>query len=332
MNKKLYFYRVLIILLFIFVWPVRSLAQEISLEFNQPMHHLVIRPDQVTSFNLTLTNYADPASVQLKIVKVKQTDLTGEIIIIPWQKDEIAFQLENNEQFEQPFFLASKQSKKIGIRVYASALLPEQDYSYAIVAQTLTTPPPEGETTLQIDSNIGSYLFVTVEKNALTTPKGKISLFSLVAPKNLQVFPDTFLVNINSQVPVILQVENTSTTYGYAQGKITYSQVTGAKNTLLKSYIIPPSVIFKNNRKLLFADNVCEQTNCDTATSLFITPKKLGIYALNAAISLDNNQTILYKNLHFIVVPFHIIIALVSLVLLLGVLLLILHYRYPKKS
>ncbi|MDH7475892.1 MAG: hypothetical protein QHH09_00270 [Microgenomates group bacterium] len=293
-------------LTFFLLFVQTAAAQQISLSFSPSLMEILIKPGKSIMLAYRLQNHADPTIIRTKVRPFNPKNNRGDIEIKPEFDGPIRFSLDNADlQLEQPFFLKTKDSQQLLLRLRVPEGTPEGDYYYTFLAETEPPPGTEGVTSSQTRAVIGSNLLITVTKTGTTEIKSKIVLFDLLTRFRFNLFGKTFrLADSNDQIPLVLIVENQGKNLIKPVGQIVLKGNFGEKAI----YEILPSNILAQSQRLIEATPSAFLNQTKTS-SLVLTGFFIGRYQLSASLNFGEGTPYTFARVDFWAFPFKLFLG-----------------------
>jgi len=300
---------VLIISHYLLVIP--SYAQQVNLSMDPPIVQVKIKPGKAIIIGYTVSNNGDPTNLQFLVRPFVPQGQLGSLTVSPQLEGPVQFNLENADlPLEKPFFFPSKTKKQAVLRIHIPPGIPDGDYYYLVLAETVPAFSVAGQSTGIASASIGSPLLVSITESGITEIKATIAEFSFKPDYVLTVGNNTVRIVDNSHtLPIVLSVRNMGRNLIQPTGSIIDSN---GKNKNI--YTIVPQNILSNSQRVLkaFSDGGLDKTN----STVILSSLSLGNHRVNAEISFGENTTIQYKTFSFLVLPLRLIVVVViSLVL-----------------
>lgn len=281
----------------IFLIPVPTFAQKVSLRINPAKVEIIAKPDQTILQSFEIQNSSDPviATITLEPFEAKETDQS------------IQFDLENEAiKLNEPFFLRPNEKKTIELSLDIDLNTAQKDYYYDFILRSEPPPTSEGAISIRNSLTVGSRIFVTVTKDAKVDIKPKIILFSTLP--RFKIFSKPFYVfDSADKIPFILKIANEGRNLIKPRGELVLRGLSAAK----PNYSIVRSNILAQSEKVIPIE--------PSVLSGFF----LGKYSLFASINFGQASPTIYSSTSFFVFPF----KLTFLLLIAFVLFLIYRWR-----
>jgi len=300
-NFLFAFYFVVLIFAFCFL-NFKVSAQELSLGISPPLLEIVIKPNKSIMVAYKIDNYADPVIARAKILPFEPLGNQGNIKIAKDFSGPVRFSLDNSDlDLEKPFFMKTRESKQLLLRMRLPEGTPDGDYYYTLLIETEPPPTVDGSTGGRAKGTIGANILITVTGSGMTEISGKIVLFDVISkfkPFGWKIFDS------NAKIPVVLNVQNNGKNMIKAEGEIVLNGNFGEKAT----YQIPAQNILAQSQRLVFATPSAE---INQPTSLVLSGFFLGKYKLAASLNIGESLTPLTASTSFVALPFRWIIGLI---------------------
>lgn len=313
-------YIVILVYLFIglFVYSGSVFAQQVTLSIDPPIVQAKIKPGKSILVAYTVENKGDPTNLQFLIRPFIPVGQNGSLTLIPQLEGPVQFNLENADVvLEKPFFFASKEKRQAVVRIHIPKGIPDGDYYYMILAETVPAFSLAGQSTGVASASLGSPLLISVTESGVTEVQAQIAEFSFKPDTVVSLGKRTFhIVDSADSVSITGSVRNMGKHMVQPNGMITHRY-----GDVKKNYSIIPQNILSNSQRLLKTDNEVQGEVTSTVTLPHLT---IGKHTVIAAISFNEDSSVHYKNLEFIVLPIRLLkivlvaFALVSLYFLLS--------------
>jgi hypothetical protein len=295
------FYFLLVLLtsnFLLLTFPVR--AQQVSLSISPPLIQTVIKPGKVILIAYRLENSGDPTILTAKVVSFEPKDNLGNIRLKDKAEGLVRFSLDNAElSLDQPFFLKTKASEQLLLRIRVPEGAPEGDYYYSLLAETTPAIGQEGIGSAQAKATIASNILITISHSGVVEIKPKVVLFQPLSKLKWKIF-DSF-----NQIPLLLVMENRGKNLIRPEGKITLRGVFGTS----ADYEIVPKNILAESQRLVEATPSAEFAK--QPTSLVLSGFFLGPYKLSANINFGENSPTVFASTSFFAFPFKLLAGLI---------------------
>lgn len=296
-------------------------AQSVDLSVTPPHLESIMKPGKSVLIAYTVRNFGDPMVMKIHILPFAPLGDQGQMKIGEQFEGAVRFSTDNADyQLDAPFFLNSRSSKQILLRIRIPEGAPNGDYYYAFIAETTPSPVSEGASQPQTQARIASPILISVTGSGELEAKGKVSLFD-VLPRfrigNLAIFDS------GDKIPVVLNIENSGHNFIKPQGTITLKEMFGSQ----ANYdIIPQNVLAQSQRMMIASDSAqvsCENNNaiyCRRPITLLLSGFFLGHYTLSAEINFGETTSHVFGSTSFIAVPIKFVIGLL-IALIIGLVL-----------
>ena len=319
-NFSLTLFIILYYLLFISIHLLPVNAQQISLSISPPLLKVFIKPGKSIMIAYKLENNGDPAILSAKVLPFEPLDNMGNIRIKQEFEGPIRFSLDNADfVFGQPFFMKTRDSQQLLLRIRVPEGAPVGDYYYTLLAESQPPPILEGAASSGAKATIGSNTLITVTNSGRIDVKGKVALFDVLPRWKFEVGNLKFNVfDSNDKIPVVLIVENKGKNVVTPEGEIIMKGNFGEK---ARYEIIPQNVLAESQRLMTATPSAeidCAGRACSTPTSLIISGFFVGLYKLSTTLNFGENSPNIFASASFIAIPFKLLIGFV-IALVIGV-------------
>ncbi|KXK07694.1 MAG: hypothetical protein UZ21_OP11001000916 [Microgenomates bacterium OLB22] len=193
MRKKLLTYGIwLLLMTCVLTRPVS--AQQMSLSIYPPLIKATIKPSKSFIVAFTVKNEGDPVFIKPLIRSFSPTGILGNIAIGSDAQGPIQFSLDNSViSFNEPFFLKTKQSEQLLLRIRVPEGAPYGDYYYTLLAQTEQMPGLIGSHGATSIAAIGSTLLISVSPTEKMETQPTIESIVLVPRKKFFLLTPAFV-------------------------------------------------------------------------------------------------------------------------------------------
>ena len=313
---------VLIVYTFFFIffsWPIN--AQQVNLSIAPPHIEVIIKPGKSILVAYTLENLGDPVVIKPRVLPFVAKDNKGNITIKDEFEGPVRFSLDNPDfQLDQPFFLKTKASQQLLLKIRIPEGAPEGDYYYSFIAETQPFPATEGTTSSLAQARIGSNILITVTQTGDVDAKGRVAFFDVVPHfklgKNINIFDSS------DKIPIVLILENKGKNLIKPAGDII---LTGNFGEKAKYDILPQNILAQSQRIVLASpsaelncdlpNNKQEENFCERPLSLLLSGFFIGRYRLSADINFGESSGVnLFASASFIAVPFKFLLGLLVVI------------------
>lgn len=316
-NNRITFYFLLIFLTFNFLlltFPVR--AQQVSLSLSPPLLKLFIKPGKTIMVAYQLKNLGDPTFLNLKLLPFEAKDNLGNIRIKDEFSGPVRFSLDNADlQLGKTFFLKTNDSQQILLRIRIPENIPDGDFYYSLLAETLPPTETEGIGSARASATIGSNILITISNAGDVDIKPQIVIFNVLSRLRYNLFNrDVNLFDSTDKIPVVLTIANKGKNLMTPQGEITLKGNLGES----AQYDIVPKNILAQSERLMEATPSAE-LNCDNGhNEACLSPKTLtlsgffiGNYSLSTQITFGENSPTIFASTSFFAFPFKIVFGII---------------------
>lgn len=314
------------IFIFLFIVPLSISAQQLSLSINPPHLETIIKPGKSILVAYTIQNLGDPVIIRANVLPFIPRE-NGGIVIQEEFSGPVRFSLDNsNIQLDQPFFLDSKKSQQLLLRIRLPEGVPEEDYYYTFFVESEPPPSVEGKgPASRARARVGSNILITVTQNGLLDTKGKVTVFDVLPRFKIG---DLRIFDTGDKIPVVLIVRNEGKNFVQSAGKIIMKGNFGEK----ASYkLIPLNILAENQRVMVATPSAeldCEgkrASYCLRPISLLLSGFFIGKYNLSAEVNFGEGTPIFSASTVFVAFPFKFLFGL--LIVLIVAIILVKKYR-----
>ncbi len=339
-NNK---WRIKIICAFILFFAFFSLsdsvvrAQQVTLSISPPILEVFIKPGKSILIAYKVGNSGDPVVATAKVLPFEPKDQYGNINIKPEFEGPVRFSLDNaNISLEQPFFMQTKDSQQLLLRIRIPDGAPEGDYYYTLLVETQPPPTIEGAPNTSAKATIGSNILITVTNTGMTEAKGKIALFDILPRFSFSLFGRQYEVfDSSDKIPVILVVDNQGKNLIKPQGEIT---LRGNFGETANYEVIPQNILAESQRQLAASPSAsvdCQTPGkgsvyCRKSVSLLLSGFFVGMYRLSTSLTFGDFGPKISAATSFIALPFKLLFGVFTAVLL--AILLVRHFTKPERD
>lgn len=322
--KFLMFNLFICLFVYLFIYSSGVGAQQITLSMSPPIVEILVKPGKTLLIGYTVQNLGDPTPLSVKIRTFSPQGDYGEMRIDPELISPIRFSLDNTDmQFEQPFFMKSRDTVQALVRIRVPEGTPEGDYYFTVLAETEPAPQIGGATTSVAKATIGSNLLLTVSKSGRVEVKGRISLFQMTPDFTFRMFGREYqVVESGGKIPADLVVQNLGKNLIKPQGEVVVRGPLGEKTV----YSLLSQNVLADSSRLI---KTTQETDSLIPHSLTLSGYFIGAYTLSANVNFGEGTPQLYANTSFIGLPIRFGIAMVVVML---ISLLIIVSKRKKKS
>jgi len=322
--------KVIIIIAFIaapYFFAIPSYAQQITLSFDPPIVETRIKPGKSILVAYTAENKGDPTPLQFLVRPFTPQGQTGSLSVGDTLEGPIIFSLENTDvAFEKPFFFKSNEKRQAVIKISVPEGIPEGDYYYMVLVETVPSLSVGGQTTGVASASIGSPLLISVTETGVTESKGVISQFS-IEPTYLFTFGKKVfrIVDTGLPLPVVLSIRNIGRNMIDPQGSIT---IRGGGTTT--SYELLPQHILSNSQRIVKTNP--PQDNVPSSQTAYLSGLHLGKNTISASVSFGENTSLLFAQTDCIGIPVRLFSLLFVAFCVGGVVIFFAQKRRPIKG
>lgn len=294
---------VVLVYLFVglFVCSGSVFAQQVALSIDPPIVQAKIKPGKSILVAYTVENKGDPTNLQFLIRPFIPVGQNGSLTLIPQLEGPVQFNLENADVIlEKPFFFASKEKRQAVVRIHIPKGIPDGDYYYMIIAETVPAFSLAGQSTGVASASLGAPLLISVTESGITDIQAQIAEFSFKPYSIVSFGKRTYhIVDSANSVSITGSVRNMGKHMIQPNGTITHRY-----GTVKKNYSIIPQNILSNSQRLIKTDG---QMQGESATTLTLPHLTIGKHSITAAISFNDESSVHYKNIEFIVLPIRLL-------------------------
>ena len=307
MNKKIVFAAVVLSTIYYLLSTTHSFAQQVNLSLDPPIVQAKIKPGKAIIIAYTVENMGDPTNLQFLIRPFSPVGQLGSLSVSQQLDGPVQFNLENADLvLEKPFFFPSKEKKQAVVRIHVPPGVPDGDYYYLVMAETVPAFSVAGSSTGVASASIGSPLLVSITDSGVTEIKATIAEFSFKPDYTLTVGNNTVRIVDNAkELPIVLSIRNMGKNLIQPQGTIV-DQNGSVKNT----YQIIPQNILSNSQRILkvFTDENEGQTN----STVVIPHLTIGSHRITATVLFGDNSEVQSKALIFLALPIRMMSIMVG--------------------
>jgi hypothetical protein len=283
-------------------------AQNVSLSLTPPLIQLVIKPGKSVLIAYTLKNSGDPAIISSHVVPFKPVGQKGQIQIDQQMEGPVRFSLDNsNITLDQSFFLNSRQSQQLLLKIRIPEGTPIGDYYYTFIA---TSEPPQGSGTNNAGAKvtIGSNILITVSSDGFTEAKGSIPELSVISPYSFRFLGKIYKIfESTDTIPIRLVIRNEGSNLVQPEGTLILKGNFGEK----AHYDVLNQNILSHSERLIQASGGaqidCEDNPkayyCKSDTSLLLKGFFLGKYHLSTSLTFGEGTQTLFAATSFYAFP-----------------------------
>ncbi len=301
-------------LTFLAVNPHTAHAQQVTLSINPPIVQAKIKPGKSILIAYTVNNEGDPIDLQFLIRPFIPVGQKGSLALKQQMEGPVQFNLENADVvLEKPFFFGSHEKKQAVVRVYIPPGVPDGDYYYMILAETVPAFSVGGQSTGVASASLGSPLLVTISESGVTEIKATIADFSFQPDYTFTIGNKVVrIVDNNKDLPVVCSVRNMGINLIQPNGTIT-DQFGNKK----KEYAIVPQNILSTSQRIIKV--VGEEGNMSSDSTMTLSHLGIGAHTITVRLSFGNNNSIQYKEMSFIALPIQLIVIFMVVLIIVGV-------------
>jgi hypothetical protein len=323
---------ILIILFFCVLFVTGDIyAQNVSLSLSPPLVQVVIKPGKSVLIAYTLKNSGDPAIISSQVLPFTASGQNGQIKVQTQMEGPVRFSLDNsNITLNQSFFLNSRQSQQLLLKIRIPEGITSGDYYYTFLA---SSEPPQGAGTNNSGAKvtIGSNILISVSPDGYTEARGSITELSTISPYTLHLFGKTIKIFESTDViPIRLVIRNEGQNLVSPEGSLILKGNLGEKAT----YDLLNQNILSNSERLIHASNGA-QINCEDHmksyycrqdASLFLKGFFLGGYHVSTSLTFGEGTQTLFSSTNFYAFPIKYTIGI-----LIGVIIILVMIMFIKR-
>lgn len=303
--------------LVLLVLPKDVLAQQMSLSIYPPLIKATIKPSKSFIVAFTIKNEGDPVFIKPLIRSFSPTGILGNIRIDSDANGPIQFSLDNSYiRFNEAFFLKTKQTEQILLRIRVPEGAPYGDYYYSLLAQTEPMPGLLGTHGATSIGAIGSTILLSVSPTEKMEEKPMIEAL-VITPKKSLFFLPSYLYDSSDVIGVKVIARNDGKHRYAVKGRLEVSSGLGKKEI---QPFIEENILAQSSRLLRASGSAeidCQKSTlkslCQNApfTSL-LQSFSIGSKKISAIITYDDSSTST-KSIQIIMFPIKLTLAVVLL-------------------
>ncbi len=281
-------------------------AQQISLSISPPLLKVFMKPGKSIMVAYRVENIGDPSIMSAKVLPFEPKDNTGAIQIKDEFEGPIRFSLDNADiAFEKPFFLKTRDSQQLLLRIRVPDGAPVGDYYYTVLAETQPPPILEGAGSAGAKATIGSNILITVTNSGVVDVKGRVGLFDVLARYTFNFFGNKLKIfDSNDKIPVVLIVRNQGKNLFTPEGEIVLKGNFGER---ARYDIIPQNVLAGSERLMIASDSA--EIEYKQPVTLMLSGFFVGLYKLSTTLNFGENSPNIFGAVSFIAIPFKLVIG-----------------------
>ena len=319
MNIKKIFITIAFFLTTIYyLLPTPSFAQQVHLSLDPPIVQAKIKPGKTIIIGYTVENMGDPMNLQFLIRPFTPAGQLGSLTVAPQLEGPVQFSLENVDlELEKPFFFPSKEKKQAVVRIHVPVGIPDGDYYYIVLTETVPALSAAGSSTGIASASIGSPLLISITESGITEVNATIAEFSFKPAYVFTIGNNIVRVVDNSkELPIICSVRNMGKNLIQPQGTII-----DQNGMLKKSYSLIPQNVLSNSQRVLKASSPDGVNQVDS--TLVLSHLSIGSHRVTAEISFGENSSIHYKTISFLALPLRLMSIAFGIIIVLGLFFII---------
>ncbi len=309
-KKLLIIVAILIASLQLPVSPVH--AQQVNLSLDPPIVQAKMKPGRSIVVAYTVSNGGDPTNLRFLIRPFTPTGQLGSLSVSQKLEGPVLFSLENTDiTIEKPFFFASKEKRQAVLRISIPPGVPDGDYYYLLLAETVPAFSLAGQSTGVASASIGSPLLISITESGVTVINATIAEFSFKPDYVLTIGNNIVRIidNIN-KLPIVCSVRNMGKSLIQPQGSI--RDVNGLTEN---KYDIVPQNVLSNSQRVIKAFS--DENNTPIESTLVLKNLSLGTHQVTTEIIFAEGTPKQTKTISFLVLPVRLMIILVIVLILL---------------
>ena len=272
-------------------------AQEVNLSLDPPIVQVKIKPGKAITIAYTVENKGDPTNLQFLIRPFTPVGQLGSLTVSSQLEGPVQFNLENTDsELEKPFFFPSREKRQAVLRISIPPGIPDGDYYYMILGETVPAFALAGQSTGVASAAIGSPLLITITESGITEVKASIAEFSFKPDLTFTIGNKTVRIVDNiKDVPIVCSLRNMGNNLIQPMGTIV-----DRVGTSKKEYPIIPQNILSNSQRVI---KVAQENNAQANSTVVLAHLPIGYHTVSAKISFGENTPILFKELSFVALP-----------------------------
>jgi len=300
-------------------------AQQVNLSLDPPIVQAKIKPGKSIIIGYTIENLGDPTNLQFLIRPFIPQGQQGSLTVNPLLEGPVQFNLENADLvLEKPFFFPSKEKRQAVVRVYIPPGIPDGDYYYLVMGETVPAFSVAGQSTGIASASIGSPLLISITDSGVTEVKATIAEFSYKPDYVFTVGNNTVRIVDNAkELPVVLSVRNMGKNLIQPQGTI-IDYAGNSKN----SYSIIPQNVLSNSQRIVKVSSEEDKGSADS--SLILSHLSIGNHKITAEVIFGENGLKESKSFEFTALPIRLMIIALVVLMVVGIFFLIRLRKYKE--
>jgi hypothetical protein len=286
-----------------YVLATPSHAQQVTLSMSPPIVQAKIKPGKAIIIGYTVENTGDPTNLQFLIRPFTPVGQLGSFAVTEKMEGPVQFNLENADlTLEKPFFFPSRQKKQAVVRIAIPMGVPDGDYYFIVMAQTVPAFGIAGQSTGVASASIGSPLLISITESGITEVKATIAELSFKPDYTLTVGNNIVRIVDNAkELPIVCSVRNMGRNLIQPQGFIT-DQIGNAKN----KYSIIPQNILSNSQRII--KTFSDEENDRSDSSLVLSHLSGGTHRITVEMTFgESANSVQYKTVEFLALPLRLI-------------------------
>jgi len=301
--------------IFIFAFCTLSFvsAQQVNFSLDPPIVQAKIKPGKAIIVGYTVENLGDPTNLQFLVRPFTPVGQLGSLSVAQEMEGPVQFTLENADLvLEKPFFFPSKEKRQAVVRISVPPGIPDGDYYYVVLAETVPAFSVAGQSTGIASASIGSPLLISITDSGITEVKATIAEFSFKPDYVFTIGNNTVrIVDNMKELPIVCSVRNMGANLIQPLGTIT-NQNGNFKNT----YTIIPQNILSNSQRILKAFS--DENDGSTNATLVLSHLSIGNHRVSVNISFGEGTGVQYKTLSFLALPLRLMSVACAALIIVG--------------
>jgi len=293
-------------------------AQQVNLSLDPPIVQAKIKSGKSIIVAYTIENMGDPINLQLLIRPFTPVGQLGSLSVAEQLEGPVQFNLENADlTLEKPFFFPSKEKRQAVVRIQVPLGVPDSDYYYLVLAETVPAFSIAGQSTGITSASIGSPLLISVTESGITETKATIVEFSFKPDYTFTIGNSIVRIVDNAkELPIVCSVQNMGKNLIQPQGTIT-----DQSSTLKKTYTIIPQNILSNSQRIIKVSS--DENNNQTDSTLVLSHLSVGSHRITAEISFGENSSRQYKMFSFFALPLRLMVISFIVLIMVNIMFII---------
>ena len=285
-------------------------AQQVNFSLDPPIVQTKIKPGKSIIVAYTVENLGDPTNMQFLVRPFTPVGQSGSLSVVQELEGPVQFNLENADLvLEKPFFFPSKDKKQAVVRISIPPGVPDGDYYYLMLAETVPAFSAAGQSTGIASASIGSPLLISITDSGIAEVKATIAEFSIKPDYVFTIGNNTVRIIDNmKELPIVCSVRNMGKNLIQPLGTIT-----DQNGNLKKTYTIIPQNILSNSQRIL--KTFSDENDGSTDSTLILSHLSIGNHRVTAQMSFSEDTQVQYETISFLALPLRLMsIAFVALI------------------